>query len=157
MPAYIRCHTFRQHHAPLGYDVQEFGPWEPVTVLVCHDIPGRHRTVDQRTVAVAYVRSTDPAPAFNRMLYRLRPEAADPHKIVRIKAICCGRSVAGQCPAGARVTSPCSHGAMVIMAGCVLAHGMEPFNTSHRKRTLLEPQRGYPTNINAAVMNQHFS
>ena len=105
---------------------------------------------------MAYVPTTAGVPAFNRMGYRLRPEAADPHKIQRIKAICCGRSNAGQCPAGSRVVSPCSHGATVMMAGSVLAHGMKQFKTSHRKRTLLEPQRGYPLSINTIVMNSHF-
>ena len=54
-------------------------------------------------MAIAYVPTNMRAPYFNRMGYRLRPEAHDPYKIRRIKAICCGKSVRNECPAGARV------------------------------------------------------
>ena len=54
MPVFIECHIFSQQNPPLGYDIQEFGPWEPINILIVHKIPGRHRTVDNRCSLVQH-------------------------------------------------------------------------------------------------------
>ena len=62
----------------------------------------------------------------------------------RIKAICCGPSVANNCPVGARTVSPCAHGAAVLNAACVIANNPQHFRTTHKNANMVDPGSGLP-------------
>ena len=56
----------------------------------------------------------------------------------------CGPSTASIdcCPAGARTVGPCSHGAAVILMGCVLPTHPNAYKPSHRTQNILGPCPG---------------
>ena len=137
VPGVIPCFIFQQVNPPTNYDVQRFGPWEPVNVLLVPEIPSKHKGAQEYKVVIMYVPTSQPL-LHNWMGYR-QPSTA------RIKAVCCGPSKANCCPIGARTVAPCAHSASCLLAGCIISADPTKYNSTHKEVNLMDPGTRLPT------------
>ena len=123
--------------APGNYDPARFGPWESSRILLVPDIHSKHKSRTFYKVAIMYVPTTLPV-QHNWMGYR------QPQTTGRIKAVCCGPSLANYCPVGSRTVAPCAHGATILFAGCCVAANPLLYKSTHTTMNIMDPGRGLP-------------
>ena len=61
-PIFLQGWVFHQSQMPPGWNAQEYGPWEPVSILTIPNIPSRYHsgTVNDHTDIIAYVPNNIP-------------------------------------------------------------------------------------------------
>ena len=101
---------------PPGWNAQEYGPWEPVSILTIPNIPSRYHsgTVNDHTAIIAYVPSNIPQVHPTRG-YRSA-------NLQKIKMLLCGPRKNGKCKSGARLSPPCVHNHTAVYLAGVLAY-----------------------------------
>ena len=133
----MTCYIFRQQNPPTNWDPARFGQWQPCNVLLTPEIPSKHTASREYKVLLMYIPTSMPIVFHNWMGYRQ-------YDANRIKAVCCGPSQANMCPVGARTVAPCSHGATILFAGCVLPHNPQQFRSTHSNVNIIDPGNGLP-------------
>ena len=148
MPQNIPGYIFRQNQAPVNYDAERFGPWEPVNILLVPELPSKHHGGKEYKVVLMYVPSSLPVQN-NWMGYRGNAS--------RLKAICCGPSKSNACPAGARTVSPCAHSATVLFYGCCLMNSPHLFKSTHSTVNIVDPGSRLPLQYEIDIMTGSYN
>ena len=125
-PVHVTGWRFEQVQIPAGWNAQEYGAWEPISILAVPGIPARYKSDIQsdHISIIAYVPNNRPLQ--NPALGFLSPV------LQRIKMTLCGPRKDGYCKLGARVSAACVHNHVGAYLAGVLAYNPQAHRSTFR-------------------------